>query len=386
MVIEPRPTVRGLDESRPFQDPLLGVVTQMNLPFLAYAGGVLPVPPDDMQTSNIEMWTLEQIYKLRSDLIALSLLVDEDDAAIQSAIEVGLEDILGSLREAEDQEPLRLDLTRQPSDWGIRPASPGPHQRPRSESERRLATRPKPVSPGRGLTPETIWENVDLYMKPVEKLSAIHRLLGQSTPIGDKSALTEPIGPHYSSTLPKTPAFLSDPHKSKLIIPPPPSELTGSVDGASHLHARLISALVPLLGSEEPDFSGQGTEDSSPGPAQLLKDLRRAEMSATPLADCCGFTMYSWLTFEEKLSMELKFAGIEGPRNLRNAIDSPILQDLADSLEMQEEIQSKAVTWRRTVSDMLSNGKQKVLEERMQKERNWNLVMNNFMAQEKAKG
>jgi hypothetical protein len=400
MVIEPHTPPRIADDTRSIHDPLLAAVTGMDLPYLGYAGGVIQAAPDDLQTPNIEMWPLDQIYALRSDLIALSMMVDADDSAIQEAVEVGFRGILGSLHEAEDQEPLRLDQMH--AGPRVRESRPSGSSSPlfgsvsfqlpraRSESERRMAStahgRPRSSSQAPQLAQDSIWENVDMFMRPIEKMSAIHRVLGKVAVPADRSVLNEPMGPHYSTTIPKSQAVQSDPTKARLMIPQPPADLSGSADSSSYLHTRLISAVVPLLGCKADGIGFSGGVDIGQDTSQILRALRRAEASATPVSETCGFTMYNWLNFDERLSMELKSAGIEGKGSVIDPADCPILQDLADSFEKQEAVQAESAKWRRVVADLLRDGKEIVLEDRLKRHRQWSAVMSHYVAQEKPKG
>jgi hypothetical protein len=54
----------------------------MNLPYLEYVDGIFPTDPVDLETLNLEMWPLKQIYCLRSDLISLILVIGNDDGKI----------------------------------------------------------------------------------------------------------------------------------------------------------------------------------------------------------------------------------------------------------------------------------------------------------------
>jgi hypothetical protein len=361
----------------------------MNLPYLAYASGILPTAPGGLQTSNIEMWPLDQIYRLRSDLISLSLAVDADDEAIQRFIDAGFESILTSLHNAEDLEPLKLDHLK------VRPVGerdsavttfgaacpPFGHARPRAEglARTRIANRPRAQSL-RSLTPESLWENADLFLKPIEKLSAVQRFLHLSQP-HDRRVLEEAPGPHYSTTLPKDPAVVSDQFKSRLVIPPPPPDLTGTTDSASSLHARLVSAVVPLLGTEE---TVPIPDDGAPPASQILRDLRRAEELATPVGEDCSFGAFARLNFEERLGLELQAAGITGAGKVVHTVDCPILQDLADALEREGAVIAEANRWRKIVSEFVEKGKA-VIEERAKQQRQWTVVLNNHLAQERAK-
>jgi hypothetical protein len=223
-------------------------------------------------------------------------------------------------------------------------------------------------------------------MKPIEKMTTVHRVLGKVSPPVDRSILNEPIGPHYSTTLPKSQAVMGDPFKSKLMIPPPPADLGGSADSSSYLHTRLISAVVPLLGCKTDGVALGAMDDVSQDTSQILRDLRRVEGTVTPVSEGYGFTAYNWLNFEERLALELKSAGIEGKGGVLDSADCPILQDLADSVERQGAVQAESAKWRQVVSDILKDGKEKILEERLRKHKQWSSVVNHYMAQEKAKG
>jgi hypothetical protein len=185
-------------------------------------------------------------------------------------------------------------------------------------------------------------------------------------------------------TLGRSPAVLSDPYKSRLIIPPPALDLTGKTDSSSHLHSRLVSAVVPLIGAVSSDNVNPDREDVSQAHSQFLRDLRLAEESATPMADASGMAGYSWLNFDEKLSLELEYAGIEGKVNPLHSVDCPIIQDLSAALEQESPVLAEANKWRRAISDLVEQRKD-TIELRNRKHREWISMMNSFMAQEKAK-
>jgi hypothetical protein len=372
----------------------------MNLPYLGYAGGILPRGPEDLQTSNIEMWPLDQIYRLRSDLISLSVMIDVDEGAIQEGIESGFRGIVESLRCAEDKQPLRLRrlkfaLPQSRPDFVPRPPSPLPasitHPRGRPESQGPVRGRPtsrhvsiRSNTSSRTLSAESLWESVDLFLRPIEKLSSVQRYLAAARPTNDRCLLTEPLGPHYSITLPKTPAVVSDANKSRLIIPPPPADLAGNTESSSSLHARLISAVVPLLGAGDPGSLVPSGDDGAQTVSQLLRDVRQAERCATPLAAGYSFGGYSWLSFDEKLELELGAAGIEGHGNQIAVADCPILQDLAEAFEKEGEVLAEANKWRKLVAGIIEE-RRAVIEERAKHHRQWIAAMNSYITQEKAK-
>ena len=83
-------------------------IINLNLDYLSYAGGITSNAPDDVQNANVEMWKLDQIYRLRSEIIELSLIIDKKDEIIQEQIRKGFETIAKSLEEKESNEPLKI--------------------------------------------------------------------------------------------------------------------------------------------------------------------------------------------------------------------------------------------------------------------------------------
>ena len=499
-------------------DPLAAEVNQDGLFYLGFAAGVITTAPDSLQSVNIEMWPIEQIYKLRSDLISLSLIIDDLDKEIQNNLQIGFENILNELHQNEIEEPLRFQhlssfssssgnssLNYMPSSCSsynypsspflssssssilypspslsssaafsnssalrkpkqeirfdhvsyTRPCSPSPTMMQNrlassSRPEQLLRSRPQSTHIRRSksttlsrtsMTPETLWENVDLFMKPINKFSAIQSYLVPTEFKNDsETILNEPVGPHYSTTICRSPSILSDPIKSKLIIPPPPSNLSGNAVTSSYLHSRLISAIVPLLpptksgninrnsldhetGEKGQDLGENISENESHNCTtdnedndnsisfadndlqfdfdqsfnssnysnkfgnqniSIIKDLKTAEYNSFPTTECTGFTGYGWLSFDDRLEMELAYVGIEGSGNVVTTADCPITQDLKEALKERDEMAKEANKWKKVISDIVQENKSK-LEQRSKKIKRWNEAMDHFRAQEKAK-
>ncbi|OHT11476.1 hypothetical protein TRFO_19010 [Tritrichomonas foetus] len=415
-------------QSSPFlqmpADPLATYVGQYGLYYLGFAGGVISTPPDSLQSVNIEMWPLDQIYKLRSDLISLSLLIDEDDKVIQKDLKIGFEDVVTGLHENEDEETLRfqrLPLSNKIKttkeirfDPIVRPCSPMPSIQPaqlishtRARVEQLSRARPQSAhlrrtqssSNIKSLTQDTLWENVDLFLHPVEKITQIQQYMIPSKPKNNLEILNEPVGPHYSTTICRAPNVLSDPVKSRLIIPPPPADLTGNTDTSSYLHSRLVSAVVPLLGSKDKRATGKNSMSSgsrgvkseneenttlAASNTAILNDLKNTEYNSTPTAECTGFTGYGWLNFEERLAMELSYVGIEGSGNVVTSVDCPIAQDLAEAIKEHDAVIKEANKWKKIMADIVQK-RRPILEDRNRKHKEWSAAMNQYYAQEKAK-
>lgn len=504
---EPQVEPQSISSQQIPTDPLAAEVQQDGLLYLGFAAGIITTPPDSLQSMNIEMWPLDKIYKLHSDIISLSIIVDELGQEIQKDLQTGFEDVLNELHQNEDEEPLRFQrlssispttvnssanyissssssygylnspflassastviypspsfsslssnssvlntLLRKPKQDSIsytRPCSPSP-----SIMQNRLAgsTRSEQVSRSRpqsthlrrsqsttlsrtSMTPETLWENVDQFLKPIDKLSIIQSYLAPTEIKNDMNEiLNEPVGPHYSTTICRAPNILSDPIKSKLVIPPPPSNLSGSTVSSSYLHSRLISAIVPLLPPKKIDKKNEENADENENKPKsdieneshhittdnednssftdnefqfdfdqnfnsnysnkygaqnmsIINDLKTAEYNASSTTECTGFTGYGWLSFEERLEMELSYVGIEGSGNVVTTVDCPITQDLGEALKEREEVAKEANKWKKVISDLLQQNKSK-LEIRSKKLKKWNEAMNHYHAQERAK-
>lgn len=452
------------------------------------------------------MWPIEQIYKLRSDLITLSLIVDKNNKEIQKNLQIKFENRLNELHQNEIEEPLRFQklssfsnsasssyisssnfnnpsspflvssstsviypspslssaLLRKPKQEIhfdnishtrlCSPSSSMMQNRLSSSSSRSELSRSRPQSTHlrrsqsttlsrTSMTPETIWDNVDLFMKPIDKLSSIQAYLVPTEIKEDTDKiLNEPIGPHYSTTIGRSQAVLSDPIKSRLIIPPPPSNLSGNPVTSSYLHSRLISAIVPLLSTKKTDKkidsqneteiekntndeknnfeceSHHNTTDNDDNDSNLsmadtdfqldfdqsftssgninkygnqqnmsiINDLKAAEYNSPITTECTGFTGYGWLSFDDRLEMELAYVGIEGTGNVVTTADCPITQDLKEALKERNEVAMEANRWKKVIGDIIQKKKSKI-EKRSERIKVWKEAMDNFHAQERAK-
>lgn len=478
-------------------DPLAAYATKEEILFIAFAAGVISAPSDSLQSTNIEMWPSESLYKLRSNLISMSLKNDEAEKQIQKDLQDGFDSVLNELRQNEDDEPLRFvhlpdtfsesppnlhlnqysssissyhqspsantflgrststlylqphssflssvpsssnkirfdqaSLTRPTSpspniSQGFRTASPRIDQsrsRPASSSSNHLRRTQSTSIMRSAMTPETIWENVSHFIKPIDKMSTVMSYLSPSKPkYNANDILAEPLGPHYSTTICQSEKYLSDPSKSSLIIPPPMIDISSSSSNAN-THSRLISAFVPLLVDEETGevaISTINQENDSESSGEIAKDqknndfhslenhheddsyskqylesdevnytvdneIRESDFNLTPTADSTGITRYGLLNFEERLAMELEYVGIKGSEKKQPDADGQILHELAEALKEQEIARNEANKWRKIMLETLQKRKSEI-DDRDKKHKQWNSIMNNFLAQEKAK-
>lgn len=399
------------DDSRIIHtDPYLDDVHDIDIPYLGFAAGVLLDGPDDLQSPNIESWPLEQIYKLRSDLISLSIAVDRRDSEIQKLFEERLRLLVELMNDNENAEPLIIEPHMRPPSRPVTrdvrfeqlPRSVSPmsslptaqmfsHSKTKSESRdrnrvgshSRSHSKP-PVPPKPQLTQESLWDNVNTFMRPIENWHLIDKYLIQNEHRTDRAILKEPSGPHYSTTFARHPSVLSDPLKARLMIPPPPSEAKGTAEKNSQRHSRLIAAFVPLLGTQEA-APPAAAEDHSNVNAQMMHDIRKAEHEhATKVAETESFTEYAWLSFDQRLDMELKYVGIESTGDRISDVDCPIVQDMMETLDREETIIGEANKWRKIAAEFIEKGKPMV-ETRLRRHKEWQIAMNNYHAMEKAK-
>ncbi|KAH0786926.1 hypothetical protein GPJ56_009172 [Histomonas meleagridis] len=389
-----------------FEDPISQVINSMNIPFLSYAAGYSSTPPDSVHGKNVEMWTLNQIYQLRSDLITLSILMDKENDSIREQIRLGFESISTSLEESESQESFRIDPisyhTRQSPDPRYtsisRPATPLTRSTSSIMKNHSELTKYKPNSTRRStnqqnksMSRDTIWCNVDMFLHPIDKLGPIEHYLEESKSISDKQWLTEPLGQHYSYTITRHPGYTSDPSKEKLIVPSPPSSTSCKSEVSTYLHSRLISAVVPLLRSTDNDADEEEEENSeivhleeqTPNTSSLIKEIQYAETKITQPAET-DFCSYGQLSVNEKLVMELKYVGIELGDGFEPSDDSPLLKEMANLFSQEEAILKETNKWKKLVKDYLVK-KKDIIEERNRKNKEWNAHINHLHQEEKAK-
>ena len=363
-------------------------IGDLGVPYVCFAGGLCGAPASDLVSVNPEMWPLSHLYRLRSELIKVGVFCDSEDSAIQGLLGSGLARVVSSLSAEEACEPLSLSRgslfsgrNRRcgRSESRVRPQSPASHvfsiSRVKSESNLRsrvscVGSRSvKPVSVKPHFREDSIWENVNVLMKPIEDFVPILKYLDNPSVCTSSDCLSEPIGPHYSTTLCRRPSVLNDAHKSKLVIPSPASSVCGKDDSDSHLHSRLVSAVVPLLGVC--DCVGYVSEHLCPVNEDLLRDLDVAEhVESTRCAECGSFGDYGCLSFAEKLRLELDYAGLESGGCQVHECDCPLLQDLREALDREKSVVEEANKLRRIALSHLESG-QASIEERARRQRFW---------------
>ena len=362
---------------------------EVGFPYVCFAGGLCGAPASDLQSVNPEMWPLSHLYRLRSELIKVGVLCDSEDSAIQGLLASGLERVVSSLSADESCEPLSLSRGSlfsgrprrgQRSESRARPQSPTSHvfSMPRVKSESNLRSRVssvgsrsvKPASGKAQFREDSIWENVNVLMNPIEDFVRIRKYLVCPSVCTSPECLSEPTGPHYSTTLCRDPSVLNDAHKSKLVIPSPVcSSSSGNDDVDSHLHSRLVSAVVPLLGVF--DCVGFVSEAHCPANDDLLRDLDVAEhVESTRCAECGSFGEYGCLSLSEKLRLELQYAGLESSGCPVHECDCPLLQDLREALNREKSVVEEANNLRRSALSHLESG-QASIEERARRQRFW---------------
>lgn len=380
-------------------------IINLNLDYLSYAGGITSNAPDDVQNANVEMWKLDQIYRLRSEIIELSLIIDKKDEIIQEQIRKGFETIAKSLEEKESNEPLKIRsisfdkqannendqyISSQKISSYSRPISPsmGILQKNKYDNgtikKRTSSSRRTSSSQNKQLTKDSLWDNVDMFLKPIDNINDLDALLNDSKPIGEQKWLQEPLGQHYSLTMKRNINYLSDPLKEKLIVPHPPGESSETSETSAYLQSRLISSVVPKIGKETlqlpemPSFKNENNLNS------FSKDLQFAENNVTPPSDSLDFSGYGKLKFDEKLMLELKYVGIEINEKTKLTEDCPILKEMMYLFDNEKESIDKTNKLKQIVHEIFEK-KKYYLEERQKKHNEWILTMNHFRQNDKTK-
>lgn len=387
-------------------DPFWNDVICLNFDYLSYAGGITSAAPGNVRCANVEMWNLDQIYKLRSEVLELSMVIDKRDEIIQEQIKNGFETIVESLEEMEASEPLKISSISfekhvcSESEQNIppqrvtsisRPISPAISSQPKNKNDngmikkRTSSTRRTSTTQNKQLTKESLWENVDMFLKPVDNLNDMKDLLIDSKPIADQKWLQEPLGQHYSLTLRKWVNYSSDPLKEKLIVPQPPSVSSDSTNISTYLQSRLISSVVPKIGKEtlqlplnEPNLSIETNSNS------FSKDVQFAESSVAPPSDSLDISGYSRLKYGDKLMLELKYIGIEIDEKVKRTEDFPIFKEMMYLFDQERECIDKTNAWKQKIREIFDKNME-YLEERKKKHNEWTLALSQIRQNDKTK-
>ena len=392
-------------------------ISEQNLPYLGVASGLTDKIPgaSTPATANTMMWQNEMIYKLRSELVRLGIIIDKQLRAIESEQRACIQDVVDKMVEAEQLESLFLPPISGVSEASFRdyPSSRSPspaptgetkpaERRPRMSSERRMSLA-RAKNDAEDLSAkvslqDSLWNNMELFLKPVSNLSQFSSVLAPPrTKAFDMSVLGEPFGPHYSGTLPRqAEGFASDPMKSRLILPPSVFEESHLDVNTAHLHSRLVCAFVRIpLGDEgedqrTDDGAGARTMDLRKGD-EVLEQLRRSSTrhqtlksimdNGTPTPEGMGTTAYGQLSFGEKLKMELAALQICGTGLSVADSNCPVMKCMAYHLEQQGKVTERANRKRKMIAEMLKE-KKAMFEERVRIKNNWDAGLKRFLTQQ----
>jgi hypothetical protein len=339
------------------------------------------------------MWKTESLYKLRSELIRLSVFVDGLDSAVDRSHQAILQSLVDDMQAKERSENLfysRIGASVEAAEpdvvFSVRhPHSPTlprqPDRRPRT-SDRRAVSLGRPVAntPPPGWQ-DTIWTNTELFLSPVYDVSQFKSLLAPSKVASfDRQILDEPFGPHYSQTLPR---------RSELILPPSVFEEPRSQSSAAHLHNRLVCAFVEVpLG--DPGVPRPYDDDVMPdlqNGEELLAQLtagasatvRTIIARGTPAPEGLGISRYGQLAFDQRLLIELEALGITAEKWTLSDSNCPVMRSMAFQIKHQGVVADRANQMKRMIADMIRE-KRRMFEERVQVKARWDDALARYLS------
>lgn len=318
---------------------------------------------DTPSTPNTQMWKTNELYKMRTELINLSLHLDEIEQENNKVLTLKMQKLIDKMHDAERMQPLNFHrLDKGPSDKldsseniNSRSISPTPNRSDDKVHEpKRKLREDKHSSTGRSrpsdeshlarqLKQDSIWDNSEFLMQPVQNVTVFNDALKYMKPyLIDQKIMNEPFGQHYSQRISRTDALIADPIKSKVILPSSPFEESKENVSGLHLHSRLISALIPVHLIEY----NLPPEDRDEKESALMPDLRNGDLylerlrlstqtkqnnesitnKGTPTPQGLGFSDYGLLSFDARLQLELESLGINGKTNVLCDTNCPVMK------------------------------------------------------------
>lgn len=402
-------SVSILEDHRIIVDKNHALLTDLRLPFTAVSSGIGKLKncseeglPD---VCNPEMFTLEQLYCLRSELIQMKAFIEQ-----QSNIQTGLfHEISQAVRNYQTENSVEREVRRirfqKTEPKPVPPPELKKHETAEDKSKQQTKKlkdkhshhhkdkhhnpdEPKPI------TSDTIWDTTDRFFKPIKTPNYFDRYLIISRPTYDMAKLQEPLGTHYSITFPKLPSFQNDSLKAQLKMPSPPfSDSTGS--GNTHIHKRLIAAIVNIVGDIEDSNLATSDGEFNPGTDKLdegeqaknrrtqdnFTNLSRAQLNALPVGSRIGNSAYGQLDFEKRLQLELDSLGIASQGQTVMDMNYPVVRYLSDKVAQQRLVCDQANRCRRMIEQYVALGQRKFADV-VKRDRDWNSALSLYLAQE----
>jgi len=391
------------------KDPVYQFIINNHIEHLAVAAGdgyvQSFVNTELPKVENIQMWSLKQLYKLRSDIIHLKSFIDKENNAIHSLYEISMRSIINKIEEKDMEKPIRRVYISKMS-------LPQKQEAEKHDNEEVLVSSMKSVNsavlssnnPSRykntkirdpaepkQITADTIWESTELFLKPIENPSRFEKWFIPTKPTYDQIKLNEPLGTHYSETFPKTQKYLSDPNKAKLKMPLPPFGSNNSKEGS--VHRRLLCAFVPVeirshydvdsISMDEPRSDIFSMDDVNQIQTSSLSSqfLNSAEMKGFPVINRMGNSPYGQISFEERLRYELEYAGMLGEGKTFKDDNNPVISSIRDAINQQKIICDSANYWRNIIYKYYQTDF-RVFQDRVNRRKAWDNAISIYTQQQ----
>ena len=395
-------------------DPLTSIIFDHGLFFLGVASHLIdqiPVsdPSPGPRTANPYMWSNGQLLRLKSDIIALSALIDHIDSKNKETLRIRTKKLMLHLDEKETERPLRffrLSSAASESDEcdiiGSREEDVTPQQQEeRLKESRRRHTSDRTMSLARNETQtesqqekiakqDLIWENTELFMAPVTSLSKFSAFLAPSRPINyPPSILSEPFGKHYSLAIAENQElFKNDMNKANLILPPPPSMDNRQSGVFAQMHTRLMASLISITPQERGEILNEFKNESydlSKSQDFIMNrknndDVKQLRLSrkATPTSTGLGLALYGQLEFDEKLKLELQSLDFTINNSLMVYADCPVNKCIQYQVGRQDEVIANTNRVKERIVKLLNENKNS-FEDEIAYKKDWDAALKRFL-------
>ncbi|KAH0790943.1 hypothetical protein GPJ56_005078 [Histomonas meleagridis] len=376
-----------------------------SFPYLGFASGDITETPNGFdgelpQNANLLMWSTDMLYKLRSELIALSIETDSIQMEVQQKASKSLEEVFSQLKEEETSQSLQffsLGRTTEPEkydeEFGYIPSrSSSPHPVEKIEPEQKIKIKDRSSTGQRSRQTESqqsilskqdnIWVNTDLFMKPIESFSKINHILNQSRKVEIQS---QEIGPHYSTTILRN-HDISEALKSRLILPKSTND--ESRKNSVRLHRRLVSALIPIRPTEQTINKSKSVINLLDGDSYISEELEKQSLmhqkvksmntNGTPTVSGLGISHYGNLSFKERLELELESLELVNPMSNITDNNCPVMRSLIEKVNSQDQVIGMANQMKQRVKQTIAVNKSK-FDDRINYGKQWDKALRDYL-------
>ncbi|EAY19610.1 hypothetical protein TVAG_228730 [Trichomonas vaginalis G3] len=370
------------------------ILKELNLPTIAFLVGIDGIEVKDKGIvpveQNLEMFTLTQLYSLRSELIQLKAFVDRSSSNIQNTYTTHLHKIRHNLRKPSFQHDQVIIHSKESN---ISRNLVETEEEEQNENEKEENSE---IEQPRAITADTIWETTELFFKPVKDINYFDKYLQKTKPQIDPSKFKEPIGDHYSEVFSSFTGSKSNRLQSQIFIPKPAFVFDEDGTETNYLHSRLFSSFISLYHKHKriQDNSTSNFSDSeesfetwcnSDHPTSKLRrelsdSIELVRTHVIPSSERIGLTKYGSLDYDTKLKVELLSLGLH-PNHRPSEMSNQVSRLLTSEIQSQKKVYSESNRYRKMMEEYVHSG-QEIFQIISKRAKNWNSALEIYLKQE----